>query len=129
MLACTVTPRRMRYMGKDSLWKIRSIGKVFTLLGGFPVTRGSADLEALKRCVAVLDAGEIVVRHNQAEDDDEGGQDGDKEPAVLVRLAPCVPPVKRHRCGNEFDESEGIGESDDPGQPPNQWVGFGLTRG
>ena len=60
-LASFVTRRRARFMGKDSLWKIRSIGKVFTLLGGFPVTRGSADLEALKRCVAVLDAGEPLV--------------------------------------------------------------------
>ena len=34
---------------------------MFTLLGGFPVTRGAADLEALKRCVAVLDAGEPLV--------------------------------------------------------------------
>jgi len=60
-LASFVTRRRARFMGKDSLWKIRSIGKVFTLLGGFPVTRGAADLEALKRCVAVLDAGEPLV--------------------------------------------------------------------
>ena len=60
-LASFITRRRARFMGKDSLWKIRSIGKVFTLLGGFPVTRGAADLEALKRCVAVLDAGEPLV--------------------------------------------------------------------
>ena len=60
-LASFVTRRRARFMGKDSLWKIRSIGKLFTLLGGFPVTRGAADLEALKRCVAVLDAGEPLV--------------------------------------------------------------------
>jgi 1-acyl-sn-glycerol-3-phosphate acyltransferase len=60
-LASFVTRRRARFMGKDSLWKIRSIGKVFTLLGGFPVTRGAADFEALKRCVAVLDAGEPLV--------------------------------------------------------------------
>ena len=50
-LASFVTRRRARFMGKDSLWKIRSIGKLFTLLGGFPVTRGAA----------VLDAGEPLV--------------------------------------------------------------------
>lgn len=48
-------------MGKDSLWKNRQIGKFLSLLGGFPVTRGAADFEALKRCVAVLDAGEPLV--------------------------------------------------------------------
>lgn len=60
-LASFVTRRRVRFMGKDSLWKIASIGRVFTLLGGFPVTRGSADLEALKRCVVVLEGGEPLV--------------------------------------------------------------------
>jgi 1-acyl-sn-glycerol-3-phosphate acyltransferase len=48
-------------MGKDSLWKQKQIGAFLSLLGGFPVTRGTADLEALKRCVAVLDAGEPLV--------------------------------------------------------------------
>lgn len=61
LLACGVTRRRLRYMGKDSLWKFRPIGRMLSMLGGFPVTRGTADLEALKRCVAVLRAGEPLV--------------------------------------------------------------------
>ncbi len=60
-LASFVTRRRARFMGKDSLWKFKTLGKFFSLLGGFPVTRGAADLEALKRCVAVLDGGEPLV--------------------------------------------------------------------
>lgn len=60
-LSSFVTRRRVRFMGKDSLWKQKQIGMFFSLLGGFPVTRGAADLEALKRCVAVLDAGEPLV--------------------------------------------------------------------
>ena len=60
-LSSFVTRRRVRFMGKDSLWKQKQIGKFFSLLGGFPVTRGTADLEALKRCVAVLDGGEPLV--------------------------------------------------------------------
>ena len=57
-LASAVTRRRMRFMGKDSLWKVRPVGWVLSALGGFPVSRGTADREALKRCVAVLDLGE-----------------------------------------------------------------------
>jgi 1-acyl-sn-glycerol-3-phosphate acyltransferase len=34
---------------------------VLSALGAFPVTRGSADREALKRCIAVLEAGEPLV--------------------------------------------------------------------
>jgi len=60
-IAAAATRRRMRFMGKDSLWKIRLIGAALSALGGFPVTRGSADIEALKRCIAVLGEGEPLV--------------------------------------------------------------------
>ncbi|MEY3802551.1 MAG: hypothetical protein RLZZ51_833 [Actinomycetota bacterium] len=60
-IVSATTSRRMRFMGKDSLWKIRPIGVVLSALGGFPVTRGTADLEALKRCLAVLALGEPIV--------------------------------------------------------------------
>lgn len=60
-LAAAVTRRRLRFMGKDSLWKIRPIGWILSALGAFPVTRGSADREALKRCIAVLESGEPLV--------------------------------------------------------------------
>ena len=39
-IVCVVTRRRLRYMGKDSLWK-KSFPRWFlSALGGFPVTRG-----------------------------------------------------------------------------------------
>lgn len=60
-LAAAVTRRRLRFMGKDSLWKVKPIGAILSALGAFPVTRGSADREALKRCIAVLEAGEPLV--------------------------------------------------------------------
>jgi 1-acyl-sn-glycerol-3-phosphate acyltransferase len=60
-IASAVTKRRMRFMGKDSLWKIKIVGSFFSALGAFPVTRGSADLEALRRCIAVLESGQPIV--------------------------------------------------------------------
>ena len=60
-LAAAVTRRRLRFMGKDSLWKIKPIGFILSALGAFPVTRGSADREALKRCIGVLQEGEPLV--------------------------------------------------------------------
>jgi 1-acyl-sn-glycerol-3-phosphate acyltransferase len=53
--------RRLRFMGKDSLWKKRLPGWVLSALGGFPVSRGTADREALRRCLEVLAAGEPLV--------------------------------------------------------------------
>jgi 1-acyl-sn-glycerol-3-phosphate acyltransferase len=55
-----VTGRRLRFMGKDSLWKSKA-GWYFTALGGFPVVRGTADREALRACEAILQRGEPLV--------------------------------------------------------------------
>lgn len=62
-----VTRRRLRYMGKDSLWHRRWKGWLCSALGAFPVTRGTADREALRRCIAVLEAGEPLVLFPEGE--------------------------------------------------------------
>ena len=65
--ASCVTRRRLRFMGKDTLWKRRSAAWFISALGAFPVTRGTADREALKRCIAVLQAGEPLVLFPEGE--------------------------------------------------------------
>jgi 1-acyl-sn-glycerol-3-phosphate acyltransferase len=67
LLACTVTRRRLRYMGKDSLWTNRIAGWILSALGGFPVSRGTADREAFKRGIAVLQSGEPLVLFPEGE--------------------------------------------------------------
>ena len=66
-IAACVTRRRMRFMGKDSLWKGGPVSWVLSSLGGFPVTRGTADREALRRCAAVLEGGEPLVMFPEGE--------------------------------------------------------------
>jgi 1-acyl-sn-glycerol-3-phosphate acyltransferase len=61
LLVSVVTGRRLRYMGKDSLWKNATFGKLISALGAFPVHRGTADREALRRCMEIIDAGEPLV--------------------------------------------------------------------
>jgi 1-acyl-sn-glycerol-3-phosphate acyltransferase len=56
-----ITRRRMRYMGKESLWRSRALGWLLTALGGFPVQRGTADREALKAGLACIERGEPLV--------------------------------------------------------------------
>ena len=57
-----VTKRRMRYLAKDSLWRGHDHwGRLFTALGGIPVARGTADREALRACIEVVEAGEPLV--------------------------------------------------------------------
>lgn len=57
-----LTKRRIRYLAKDSLWKGQGFwARVFTALGGIPVARGTADREALRTCIEVVEAGEPLV--------------------------------------------------------------------
>ena len=61
-LVLVCSKRRLRYLAKDSLWKGGGFwAKVFTALGGIPVARGTADREALRTCVEVIEAGEPLV--------------------------------------------------------------------
>ena len=61
LLAGCLTHRRIRFMGKDSLWKYRWSGALFSSLGGFPVHRGTPDREALRTCEEAVRGGEPVV--------------------------------------------------------------------
>jgi cytidylate kinase len=56
-----ITKRRLRFMGKDSLWKGRAGARFLSALGGFPVHRGSADRDALRRSIEVVESGEPLV--------------------------------------------------------------------
>jgi len=60
-LVALVTRRRLRYMGKESLWKTKFGAWFFSGAGGFPVMRGHADREALRACQEVLERGEPLV--------------------------------------------------------------------
>lgn len=60
-IAGMATSRRMRFMGKESLWEIRPLGALLSVLGGFPVERGTADRTALRAATDVLSLGEPLV--------------------------------------------------------------------
>ncbi len=54
--------RRLRYMGKHTLWEAGAFGSwLLTSLGGFPVNRDGADRLALRLCEEVLARGEPLV--------------------------------------------------------------------
>lgn len=66
-IAASVTTRRLRFMGKDSLWRKRFPAWALSTLGGFPVVRGTADREALSRCIQLLQRGEPLVLFPEGE--------------------------------------------------------------
>ena len=66
-IAGSVTRRRLRFMGKDSMWDNPIAGRIFSALGAFPVSRGTADREALKRSIEVLADGDGLVLFPEGE--------------------------------------------------------------
>lgn len=59
-IAAVVTPRRMRYLAKDSIWKF-GLGRIWESLGAVAVARGSADRTAMRALESAIDSGEPVV--------------------------------------------------------------------
>jgi 1-acyl-sn-glycerol-3-phosphate acyltransferase len=60
-LVAACTSRKVHYMGKQEMWKFKLSAAFFTAMGGFPVNRGSADRDALRKCVDYLTRGEPIV--------------------------------------------------------------------
>ncbi len=66
-ITSAVTRQRLRFMGADKYWRVGWFGRVLTALGAFPVSRGTADREALKRCISILDSGQPLVLFPEGE--------------------------------------------------------------
>lgn len=61
LVVTVLSRRRLRAMGKHTLWKRKLPGAFLTALGGFPVERGSADREALRKCIEAIKGGEPLL--------------------------------------------------------------------
>jgi 1-acyl-sn-glycerol-3-phosphate acyltransferase len=60
LLVLICTPRPFRYLAKDSLWK-PGWARLWDLLGAIPVARGTADRDALRACIEVIEVGDPLV--------------------------------------------------------------------
>ncbi len=62
LVSAIVVPRRMRYMGKSSLWNSPTLFQRFIeMLGAFPVDRDAADRDAIKLAERLIASGQPVV--------------------------------------------------------------------
>jgi 1-acyl-sn-glycerol-3-phosphate acyltransferase len=96
-----LTQRKLRYMGKISLFNIPVLGWIFTVLGGFPVERNGNDRKALREAMAMLKSGEILLIYPEGT-----RQHGEKiEPlqpgAAYLALRAGVPVVPVGLAGSE----------------------------
>ncbi len=60
-LTLFMSPRKVFFMAKDSLFTVPLLGRLITHLGAFPVKRGSADRESLSLAEEVLRHGHVLV--------------------------------------------------------------------
>jgi 1-acyl-sn-glycerol-3-phosphate acyltransferase len=56
-----LTRRRMRFLGKEAIWKVAWLAPLWNFLGGIKVERGTPDRESLRICVDALRRGEPLV--------------------------------------------------------------------
>ncbi len=61
MIVASITRRRLRYMGKEAVFKFPLLGDFLVALGGIPLNRDSADRDAVRRSVEALQTGEPLV--------------------------------------------------------------------
>ncbi len=60
-LVGSLTHRRVRYLGKEELFRRQPLGWFIRSLGTFPVRRGEADLDAMRAAKGLLDSGEAML--------------------------------------------------------------------
>jgi CMP/dCMP kinase len=61
MIVGMVSRRRLRYLGKDTVWEAKWFVPIANTLGGIPVARGTTDRESMTRCIDALRGGEPLV--------------------------------------------------------------------
>ena len=60
-MAVAFRGRRLRAMAKEELWKNPAFGRIIEGIGAFPVKRGEADSEGVRKCLELLENGEAVI--------------------------------------------------------------------
>jgi len=56
-----ISPRKVFFMAKDSLFKVPVLGSALIQLGAFPVKRGTVDREAMRSAEEILNAGHALI--------------------------------------------------------------------
>lgn len=100
-ISARVTRRRLRYLVKGEVWKVRFVGRLLELLGAFPVQRGAADRDALKRALEVLNAGEPLVVFPEGTRGNGSSVSELREGAAYLALRAKVPVIPVGMAGVE----------------------------
>lgn len=101
-MASVFKRRRLRAMAKEELWKNPLFGKLIEGIGAFPVKRGEADAEGVRKCLELLKGGEAVIIFAEGTRGD-GRRMLPLEPGVaLLAKKSGVPVLPVGLCGTQF---------------------------
>ncbi len=95
-------PGRIRWMSKAELWKVPGLGWLITRLGAFPVRRGEADREAIRRARELLGDGFIVGMFPEGTRQREGSLGEAQAGVGLLAMEPGVPVIPVRIRGDEL---------------------------
>lgn len=87
-----VSPRQLCYLAKAELFKIPLLGTLIRRLGAYPLDRSGSDVGALRRSVALIEAGEAVAIFPQ------GHRQPGKNPADTPFRAGAAMIAHRAKC-------------------------------
>ena len=90
-LVAWCTKRPVRCMAKSSLFKMPVIGTWWTALGAFPVSRGSADRNAIRTALGVLANGELLLLFPEGRRGDGATLGKAKKGMAMIALKANVP--------------------------------------
>ena len=101
-MAVAFRGRRLRAMAKEELWKNPLFGRIIEGIGAFPVRRGEADAEGVRKCLELLKGGEAVIVFAEGTRGD-GRTMLPLEPGVaLLAKKSGVPVLPVGICGTQF---------------------------
>lgn len=90
-LVGAITTRRIRFMGKQSLFRVPVLGTIFSALGGYAVARDGSDFGPVRESLKMLDTGEPIVVYPEGTRQ-HGGEIAPLQPgAVYLALKANVP--------------------------------------
>jgi 1-acyl-sn-glycerol-3-phosphate acyltransferase len=106
LLFAHLQPRRLIGLAKIETWDNRFMGWLFNLWMSIPIRRGEADLEAIRRCLSALSAGDILGVAPEGTRSYDGKLASGQPGIVLIALhsgAPILPIV--HWGGEAFSRN------------------------
>ena len=106
LLFAHLQPRRMIGLAKIETWDSKFMGWLFDLWEAIPIRRGEADLDALRRCLTALSAGDILGVAPEGTRSYDGRLLSGQPGIVLIALhsgAPILPVA--HWGGEDFSKN------------------------